>query len=169
MTPDIITIDELPEYFAGISEDWNRMNYRPFLNDEMALIAFLHATYFTDEAGPDEVNWRALSPRTRKRVGIEGPNRILVDTGALKESLTSDSGSDGIRIVEETAEGWGLQFGSYVPYSVFHDDESHGHNPPFGSGILPYRPHIGLTEEYLDEATERAADFAVLQMVDVAA
>lgn len=169
MTPDVITIEELPEYFAGVGEDWEKLNYQKFLNDELPRIAFLHAGYFADEAGPDGVAWRKLSPRTRKRVGIEGPDTILVDAGPLKESLTTDSGGEAIRIVEQTAEGWGLQFGTYDEKSSFHDDESHGYNPPIGSGILPYRPHVGLTDEYLDEATERAADHAVAEMVDVAA
>lgn len=164
--PDVIKLEELPQYFADISEDWNRMSYEKCLQDEMPIIAQLHAGFFRDETGPDGMAWRKLSPVTQKRVGAEGPDQILVDAGELKASLTELNGPNGIREVQQLSDGWTLIFGTYDEKSAFHDDESHGYYPPIGSGIVPYRPHVGLTDEYLDQAVERVADFALLGMID---
>lgn len=159
--PDVITLDEIQEYFDRISEDWNTQRWDTFLQSEQAIIAQIHTFYFETESGPDGAPWPPLSPNTRKRIGIEGPDKILVDTGDLRTSLTEPGEADNaIRWIDQNSEETFLLFGTMLPYSSAHDEED-----PFTG--RPARIHLGLTEEYCDMAAARAADYAVAGLVDV--
>jgi hypothetical protein len=152
---EYLTPEEVTGWFEGVAADLLETDVKPWLKDETVIIAGIHEYYFAAEIGPDGRRWPRLSPNTHKRVGIEGPDKILVDAGALRESLTViDATNEAIRDIAQQNDETFLLFGTYVPYSVFHDED----DPLTGR---PARRHVGLTDEYLDGATERLLDFVI--------
>lgn len=154
MRTDFITPEELPGWIESVVTGLLETDVQPFLKEEQAVIAQIHEYYFAAEVDPGERRWKPLSPNTRKLVGIEGPDKILVDTGALRESLTTNEGGESIRDIAQQNDETFLLFGTNVPYSTYHDYD----DPRTGR---PARVHLGLTDNYLDQATERLLSFVI--------
>jgi len=149
-----IDAEELAGYFQEFAANFNdRADYQADLGLMQNDLEEYHAGWFANEHSPSGSTWPPLSPNTKKRVGIEGPDKILVDTGKLRASLTGRS-SDSIREIVSEGLNHGLSFGTSVEYSIYHQTGVPENN-------LPQREHIGINDEILDDFAERIADRTV--------
>jgi hypothetical protein len=175
-------LDELPELYASIAEDWEAIDYSDYLYRELDLMADLHKSYFDSSTGPDGAAWAPNAPRTiqqkghstilrgvrgrkeknvkgtRGRPGVRFRRSRWIGGYRLSTSLTAKTRQtfgDAIREAIATDSGGDLKFGTAVDYSPINDQ---------GGGHIPARPHIGMTEQHLDKVTNRAADFALEQL-----
>jgi hypothetical protein len=184
MTQTVTLTDpnQLTGFFAGIADDFARIDCEPYLFSELDYIADQEQSYFAASAGPDGSPWKANAPRTIKQKGHsiilrgkrgERPNNIKptkrrpgvsfsrqqnTSQFRLARSLTlksHQSFDDAIREAVATDSGGKLRFGTFVPYSIFNDQ---------GTERIPARPHIGFTDKYLDQATNRVLDFTIQQL-----
>ena len=73
-------------------------------------------------------------------------------TGALRKSLEGKT-TDSIRDIVSEDLFHRLTFGEDVEYSAFHQKGK--------PGVMPARPHVGMTDRTLDEITEESADAMV--------
>lgn len=140
-------IENLQTVFDGIELDFSEVPYGAMLKEELGHLEQLHAGFFASSTGPDGNKWPPLAPSTVKR---KGHSTILVETSALKASLTQPQA--GVRIVIDEPAGTVMSFGTDVPYSVFHDA---------ASGSRPARRHVGANEEYVNKLANRIADGVV--------
>lgn len=174
MTQTIVLdgIEELPELFASIQEDFEAIDYTDWMGGELDRIADLHKSYFDASSGPDGAAWKANAPstiawkghstilrgvRSKKPPNVKGtkgrPKVKFTRTRwiggfRLSTSLTAKTRQtfgDSIREAVATEGGGMMKFGTSVEYSAYNED----------------RPHVGLNDEYLDAATERAADYTL--------
>lgn len=167
-------INDLPEVFLSVQEDFDRLDFQPFLRNELGGIADFEADLFDRQVSPDGQAWPENAQRTIDRKGhrkvLRGlrqppsPKRQGVTRKArfkpfrLSDSLTSksmQSFGDAIREVVSDSRGAALSFGTTVEYSGFHDR---------GGGRLPKRQHVGINENYLDRMTERFADYVLAEL-----
>lgn len=146
-------LDDLDRYFAGIDNQFNEIDYQPFGRLELLELADIHAGYFRDAAGPDNVAWPPLAPSTIRR---KGHAKILIDTTRLRQSLTSKTpGGDAIRDVIEGHDVTHVVFGSAVEYGAYHDTPA---------GSRPARRHVGVNEQHLEHIANRMADYAINEL-----
>lgn len=103
-----------------------------------------HQEYFDTAKGPSGDSWPPLAPSTVRR---KGHDTILVDTGRLRSSLTGKS-SDAIRDVFSEGRNQGMTFGTSVEYAIFHQE---------GTGRIPQRAHVGVTEKMVDDLADKIA------------
>jgi phage gpG-like protein len=137
----------LDEYLNDFFQEAVELDLEPAMEAEFGHLERLHETYFDNERAPDGSPWAPLAPSTIAR---KGHNRILIETDAMRKSLVDQSG-DSIRELAR-ASTQGLSFGTNDPKSPFHTK---------GTGRMPAREHIGVTEDYADQLAERTADFIV--------
>ncbi len=154
MTTAIITNErELNQFFADVQHDFEAIDYVPVLQQELELMADLHDRFWGTNTGPDGSVWPPLAPSTVQRKGF---SRILVETGALEASLTSrGKPPNSIRDIVENNHGAEAFFGTYVPYSGYHDT---------ATAHRPARVHVGLTDQFVDRSAEHAVDYALEQL-----
>lgn len=112
-----------------------------------------HRGYFDREADSDGRSWPPLSPFTIAR---KGHDTILVETGAMRASLTRKT-SDAIRDVFTDGPQPGLVFGTGDEKAPFHQ---------YGTRKMPARPPVGMTDERLDDICDNIADAMVDQIMD---
>lgn len=86
---------------------------------------------FDTETAPDGRRWKPLSPVTIARRRGGPPYRILQDTGTLRQSITRQVDSPLSVVV-----------GTRVSYGAKHQ---------FGSGRVPARPFLGVSDEARSE------------------
>ena len=168
-------ISQLPEVFASVEEDFALIDFQPVMEGELDEIARFERSLFDRQVSPDGAPWAANAPSTIAKKGhdrvlrglrgqqppkLEGVRRHQKSARfRLSNSLTlksRQSVEDAIREAVGDSKGAALSFGTTVEYSVYHDH---------GSDHFPARQHVGVNEKYLDEATERVADYAIEQLV----
>lgn len=168
-------IKELPELFLSVEEDFNLIDFQPFMAKELDPIADFERDLFNRQVSPDGEAWAANAPRTIKQKGHSQVLRGLrqapekarkgVRRGKgfarfrLSNSLTlkaKSSTGDAIREAVDDGKGAALAFGTMVEYSAIHDH---------GTSSFPARQHVGINETYLDEMTERFADYVLAELV----
>lgn len=104
---------------------------------------------FLQEIDPKGRPWQLLSPATRKRVGRLGADQILVDSGALFESINYDSKSGPNAVRSNTGAGFRLTAGGPdAPYARRHQ---------LGLGFTPRRRFLGLDKNDI-RSMERMID-----------
>ena len=142
---DTIDINEFSAMLAGIGDQVAAMDYSDTLDEFMPVIAEQHASMFGSEQDSNGSKWAELRPSTIAR---KGHDRILFETGALRDSLVSVGGPNNI------AEAFprGLVFGTSDEKALFHQD---------GTSRMPARPPVGLSEETLGKLVDRVADATV--------
>ncbi len=95
---------------------------------------------FVREGRPDK--WPPLKPATvreRKRKGF-WPGRILERTGALRRSITTATGADGVKVA------------TFLPYARI--QHAGGRTGRRHRTVLPARPFMHLTAEDVEEIVE---------------
>lgn len=151
--PDEIVIDletdpnGLQRVFDGVGQALDNASYRVPLTLVAKEYERFEGTLFEGEKAPDGTPWAPLAASTVKR---KGHDVILSDTGKLGTSLLGESG-DSIRDVGDRH----LTFGTDVEYSGFLQE---------GTGKMPGREHVGLSEEMVDLTAEYIADGAVVAL-----
>lgn len=182
-TVTLNSIDELPDLYNSILEDFNGIDYADHLAKELDVIADENKRMFDSSTGPDGQAWKPNAPST---IAQKGHSTILrgikgqrpknfkatkrrpaakfsraknIAGHRLATSLTAktrQSFGDAVReaIQEEDGKAY-LTFGTSVEYSIYNDR---------GTSRIPARPHIGITEKLLDEMTVRVTDFALAEL-----
>lgn len=144
-------INSFPE-FGGILLDVEQRvvnaDYQPELADAAVQIADYEAGMFAGEFDSNGESWAPLKPSTIKR---KGHDRILIESGALRESLVHVGGPGNITEVMPR----GMLFGADVEYAIFHQQ---------GTSRMPSRPPVGMSEETLDKLVNSVADGTVERM-----
>ena len=135
---------------AGVENDWRDATFKPVLEQAVKDLENDHQGFFDAAQDATGAPWPPLAPATVRR---KGHDTILVETGALRKSLTS-KGGDAIReIFDEPQEGF--SFGTSDPKAPFHQA---------GTERMPARPPVGMTEERLDQICDEIADSMVDQL-----
>jgi phage gpG-like protein len=145
------TIDNLSDFnpvLDDLQRQVNEMDYEEILKGSQQDLAEYETGIFAGEFDSNLNPWAPLAPSTIKR---KGHDRILLETGALRESLVHVGGPGN---VAETASR-GMIFGTEVPYAIFHQT---------GTRRMPARPPVGISEETLDKLCNRIADETVRQL-----
>lgn len=150
--------EELQEVYDSVSEDFNEIDYTPWMHDELDRMARQHNDYFVNATAPDGQSWPPLALSTIKR---KGHAIRLVHTGNLFRSLTQkglkQSSGEAIREAIQSPTGAYMSFGTSLEYSPYHDKASDNR---------PARRHVGINSRYLDGMVNRVADFAVERLTE---
>lgn len=155
MTPTVVQDQQgLDQFFASVARDFGDTNYSAYLHSQLPKLEKLHKLYFDAEQDPTGAGWPALAPSTIQR---KGHDRILYESGRLRESLAGKSG-DSLRDVIDEGAMSGLAFGTTVPYSLFHDKATENR---------PARPHVGINLKVLDKIAEGALAVALARLKPV--
>ncbi len=108
------------------------------LSPAMGLIAEdmreMEAAQFSSAGAGGGTPWAALAPSTVKRK--RGRGGILVDSGALLDSLTDPGSPEHVEAIDQLS----LEFGTSLPYAGF---QQTGAGWGFGEGTLPPAPRRG--------------------------
>lgn len=135
-----IVFDEadFQEIYDDISLNFRQAEYNDELSDFSDKLFEFHEAGFDLERDPNLSAWPPLAAATIAR---KGHDKILIESGRLKRSLTTRGSSDHIGEVFDR----GLTFGTSVPYSMFHQR---------GTRTIPQRAHVGLAIERVDKLTK---------------
>lgn len=121
---------------------------------------------FRESKDPDGNNWEKLSARTeagRKKGKKNSSNKILMDTGALRNSLADANATGGVR----DTTGNEVTLGTNLPYAAIQNFGGTIQIPMtqngFGRGIIipahkvviPARPFIGFGAKDDEQITEK--------------
>lgn len=139
------TFTELDSLFHDLETKVADADYSETLEAFQPTIAAQEAGMFDGEYGSNLVSWSALNPSTAKK---SGHDRILVETGALRQSLVNVGGPGNINATAKR----GLLFGTDIECAIFHQN---------GTAKMPARSLVGLAEETLDKLCDRIADATV--------
>lgn len=126
------------------------INYEPMLREFLYEIAEEKDQAFTNQSTVLGEPWAELAPSTVKKKGF---STILVDTGALRTSLVDIGGQDNVAAVSSH----GLLYGTDVEYGIYHET---------GTGIMPARPIMGISDDLIDKLAGRVADVTAEQVAD---
>ncbi len=129
---------EFQEVYDDIEENFRASEYNAELSEINDQLFDFHKAGFALERDPNLSAWPPLAAATIRR---KKSDKILVETGRLKRSLTTRGGSDHVGEVFDR----GLTFGTSVPYSIFHQR---------GTRTIPQRAHVGLAVERVDDLTK---------------
>lgn len=152
---DVASLEDFAALLAGVAADFQGIAWREWTEREFAALEGFHDQGFAAERSPAGQPWEPLRPSTVRK---KGHDTILWETSRLRRSLTGP-GDDAVRAVEGAWPELGLVFGTNVPYSRYHSRlDGHAHR-------LPAREHVGVDGRFIDQATERAADHALKEML----
>jgi phage gpG-like protein len=137
-----LTVDD-----GGLGEAMRRAiavseNLKPILEASGTLIASHFVGFFESQSGPGGVKWipskaaLGLEPRASGKVR---PGLTLVDTGSLRESITSVATDDEVQVGTAANAP-----GNADRYAAVHE---------FGSEVMgiPARPFIGFDDEIISD------------------
>jgi phage gpG-like protein len=154
--PSVFVIDtqeELEAMFAEIAADFEGLTSsdsgRTWAEDSVGIAEESMRQGFEQSKAPNGGGWAPNAPATIKR---KGHGKVLRDTGRLGVSLTQSTHPDAVVEIVAEPSGCGFSRGTSVEYSQINQT---------GSKRAPARPHVGLTEEAVDEMTELGADLAI--------
>jgi phage gpG-like protein len=160
---------QLAGVYAGITISLHGLDFTNTWTDYIfPTIAQAERGYFANETGPDGQPWPQWYFRA-SWAPTEHPT--LHVSGALEESLTG-RGSGHIETVAPNE----ATYGTNVPYSAIHQEGATitlgidligrgGEHRPAGTVMtIPARPHVGLTEQALDEICGQIGDAVIAQI-----
>ena len=129
---------DFQEVYDDISDNFRAAEYNDELSDFNEKLFEFHEAGFALERDPNTSAWPPLAAATIRR---KKSDKILVETGRLKRSLTTAGSADHVGEIFDR----GLTFGTSVPYSIFHQQ---------GTSKIPQRAHVGLAPERVDQITK---------------
>lgn len=136
-------------FFGGILQQLEnqigRADYTETLDDYGRDIAAAHASYFDQQTDPNGTPWEPLAAST---VARKGHSTILVDTNALRTSLTEINGPNNFFRTDKR----GALFGTTVDYAFWHMR---------GTSKMPARPMVGMNDEVIQQGADKVADASV--------
>lgn len=150
---DTIDFEEWPDYLAGISRQFDDIDYQKALEDEVAPAyrERIDLNFGLEQTAGGEP-WAPLSPVT---VARKGHDKILVETQRMKAAATGRTG-DSIQIATENTLTIGVNASAFPgSYPAKHES---------GMSRMPARPFENVNEEAIDRAAGRLADYAVRRM-----
>jgi len=150
-TEQIDDIRHLGGIMARLERDFETADLQQVLEGFFDELEAQHEHYFQQQQNPVGEPWPPNAPST---IAKKGHDNVLHDTERLRRSLAGQTG-DSIRETVQGGKTQGLNFGTDVPYSIFHDQ---------GVANLPERVHVGIDEELAGDFGELIADRMVEQM-----
>ena len=150
-TIEIEGYEGLAKVYEDLDYAFDAVDYSSILIELSNELEQLHRGYFASASDPIGAPWPPLSPNTKKQVGREGPEKILVDSGKLVDSLAGLTG-DSIRDLLNEGDNQGLVWGTGVDYAHFHAT---------GTKKMPRRAPVGLNEDRVNRLAEAIADTTV--------
>lgn len=150
MAETVQGFEGLNQFMVELEREAMEINLAPAMEVELSELEREHGEYFATATGPDGQPWAPLAPSTIKR---KGHATILIDSDAMHKSLVEQAGDSIREIVQGSTQALG--FGTHDPKSPFHAS---------GTPRMPARPHMGMTEQYVDKMVERTADFVVEEL-----
>lgn len=148
MTEVLDSPEDIKTLFADLGQRVKVADYTEELEGFLPRIAEFEAGMFAGQFDSNLEDWSPLRPATIRR---KGDDRILIDAGALRDSLIHVGGPGNIA---ESAPR-GLLFGTNIEYAGFLQE---------GTSKMPARPPVGMSEEMLDKLCEVVADATVEKM-----
>lgn len=145
MTFVVDDIGELNSLFESIETAVQNADYTEVMEQGEQSLAEQHAGMFAGEYDSNLVDWKPLKESTIRR---KKHDRILVETGALRESLVAVGGPSN---VHETTRS-GLVYGTGIDYAGYLQE---------GTSRMPARPPVGISDETLDKIVNQVADATV--------
>lgn len=139
---------ELDGILLDCSQRVVNADYTDELAESQQSIAEYEAKMFGGEFDANLDTWARLAKSTIKK---KGHDQILVETGALRDSLVSVAGPGNVHEIMSRQ----MRFGTEVGYAMFHQ---------YGTSRMPARPPVGMSEETLDKLVNSVADAIVGKM-----
>lgn len=135
--------------FERAGEDFARFGEFVFPKLAPLLEREMQGQFDAEGQGPDAGGWAPLSSRYAAQKAKKFPGRpLLVRRGALRRALTRSGATNSRREYTATT----FRFGTAgIPYASFHQT---------GTGRMPARPPIDLTEAFEKELRTAAMDSA---------
>lgn len=149
---EIKTQQALNDLFAGVREDFARMRWQAWLDDETRRLEQRHRQTMTNETDPVGRKHAALAQSTIDR---KGHSRILFETNRLYESLVSPNAEFSVRFALDEWPAAKLIYGTDAPYAEILSA---------GTERMPARPMVGMHPQRVEHMTHRAADHAVKEL-----
>ena len=138
--------------FNDLKRQFDRIDWKPFLRNQIHKLEFDHRKYFEKAMGPDKQKWKKLDPSTVRK---KGSDRILIDRKRLMRSLSRTTGDSVREII-----GNSLLFGTKVPYSSFLQKRQSRKKR-----ATPARRHVGIMDQRANQIAEDAADHVVAELM----
>lgn len=139
--------------------DWMNFHIMPDFADGIidgVLLPYLQEMYERNRS-PKGQKWAKLDSQTvrKRKVNRDGASQILVDTGRLKNSLTSEGNKDSVRRVTKNT----LTIGTKTPYAEFHMNGTIRNLPPRPMMFFPNEdiPSFAMTR-VMDMLKQAARD-----------
>lgn len=142
---ETLEVEDIGSLFGDIIQRVDEADYSRTFTEFMPELAAMEAGMFAGEYDSNLEDWPALAESTIKR---KGHDRILVETGALRESLVQIGGPDNVHEAFEK----GMVYGTSDAKALFHQ---------FGTSRMPKRSPVGITDEVMDKLVNVVADHAV--------
>lgn len=147
---DEISIDttQVDQTLDDIVSAFDDMSYEAPFRATMIDWQEHHQEAFMQGHGPGDDVWPELAEATKKR---KGHGVKLIEEGDLEASLVSNT-PDSIREIVDEPTSPGFSFGT-------RDEKAHRHQ--HGTKHMPARPPVGVTDQQIDQLTDRIADHLV--------
>ena len=145
-------LDEL-YYLGGVYVEIDQAyKHADFTKDLQAFIPVLKKQEQEMFSGQNDSAGEARAPLAESTIAKKGHDRILFETGALGDSLFSET-DDSIRDVSDHY----LTFGTSDKKAMFHQE---------GTRRMPARPPVGISPENIDKFSDSMADALVEKLKD---
>lgn len=151
ITEDTLVLNSFDEFVTMLNDMVKPVQepkiQQPTWQSVINILQEMEQGFFASSAGPDGEAWAPLKPYTVKK---KGHDIILRETYELEKGLTGQSATS----VRETNPTM-LEFGTSRDWAWVHQD---------GSGRIPQRMMVGMTEESINDVLDVVADAAVMMM-----
>lgn len=144
-TVDLETVRDEP---VAMVEKLRDADWSPLLLEIQADLEADHAENIRTATSPDGTPMPELAASTIAR---KGHATILVETGALADSLSQDNAAFAIRQIIDDGDTKGLIFGTSRPFAAVHQH---------GGGRIPQRKFLGFSEERKEAIKQQVLGYA---------
>ena len=139
------TLEQLIPLFSDIMQKVEQADYSEVFREVLPILTEQEQRMFDEERDSSGRSWPPLAQST---IVKKGHDQILVDTGALRKSLVDIDDSFNIHEIQPRE----LIFGTSDPKALYHQE---------GTGRMPARPPVGISDETAETIAEFVADETV--------
>lgn len=147
--PETITTSELREFLNGVVQRLAEPQASDILSKWNDDLASALGEGFLDSQSSGGIAW--APPKHPRPPGHNPGTRPLIDTGKLMQSVISNSSGHIETVTQDST-----LLGTSVFYAAFHQ---------YGTGTIPARPFIGISEDLQDSAAEKLGDH-IMTVID---